>query len=80
MIDFGRPRTGSGSVERLNTIRIGQPTSLWSVADGERRYILANKGMVVGQQVMNGSEAPIKAGNACRSATSPWAPRFVVSR
>ena len=33
-------------------------------ADGERRYILANKGMAVGQQVMNGAEAPIKSGNA----------------
>lgn len=33
-------------------------------ADGERRYIIANKGMVVGQQVMSGSEAPIKSGNA----------------
>ncbi len=33
-------------------------------ADGERRYIIANKGMVVGQQIMSGSEAPIKSGNA----------------
>ena len=32
-------------------------------ADGERRYIIATKGMVAGQQLMNGSEAPIKAGN-----------------
>ncbi|NCX51265.1 MAG: 50S ribosomal protein L2, partial [Burkholderiaceae bacterium] len=32
-------------------------------ADGERRYIIASKGMTVGQQVMNGAEAPIKAGN-----------------
>src|SRR5574343_466743 len=33
-------------------------------ADGERRYIIANKGMVVGQAIMSGSEAPIKSGNA----------------
>ena len=32
-------------------------------ADGERRYIIAPKGLSVGDQVMNGSEAPIKAGN-----------------
>jgi large subunit ribosomal protein L2 len=32
-------------------------------ADGERRYIIASKGMTVGQQIMNGAEAPIKAGN-----------------
>ena len=32
-------------------------------ADGERRYIIATKGMTVGQQIMNGSEAAIKAGN-----------------
>ncbi|MCS6765175.1 MAG: 50S ribosomal protein L2 [Candidatus Protistobacter heckmanni] len=32
-------------------------------ADGERRYIIAPKGLVVGQQIMNGAEAPIKLGN-----------------
>ena len=32
-------------------------------ADGERRYIIAPKGLSVGDQIMNGSEAPIKAGN-----------------
>jgi large subunit ribosomal protein L2 len=32
-------------------------------ADGERRYIIATKGMVVGQEVISGSEAPIKSGN-----------------
>jgi len=32
-------------------------------ADGERRYIIATKGMAVGQEVISGSEAPIKAGN-----------------
>jgi large subunit ribosomal protein L2 len=32
-------------------------------ADGERRYIIAAKGMAQGQPVMSGSEAPIKAGN-----------------
>ena len=32
--------------------------------DGERRYILAPKGIKAGDEVRNGSKAPIKAGNA----------------
>src|ERR1051326_5457081 len=32
-------------------------------ADGERRYVLAAKGVAVGTQLMSGAEAPIKAGN-----------------
>lgn len=32
-------------------------------ADGERAYIIASKGMQVGQEVMSGSQAPIKSGN-----------------
>ena len=65
VIDFKRAKDGvPGSVERLEydpnrTANI----ALVCYADGERRYILANKGMVVGQKVMNGSEAPIKSGN-----------------
>ncbi len=31
--------------------------------DGERRYILASKGLTVGTQVISGSESPIKIGN-----------------
>ena len=31
--------------------------------DGERRYIIAPKGAVVGQPIINGAEAPIKSGN-----------------
>ncbi|MET5021589.1 50S ribosomal protein L2, partial [Burkholderia pseudomallei] len=33
-------------------------------ADGERRYIIAPKGVSVGQQLMSGSVAPIRAGNS----------------
>ena len=32
--------------------------------DGERRYILAPKGVAAGDEIRNGSSAPIKAGNA----------------
>ncbi|MBK8889275.1 MAG: 50S ribosomal protein L2 [Dechloromonas sp.] len=66
VIDFKRAKDGIlGTVERLEydpnrTANI----ALVCYADGERRYILANKGMAVGQQVMNGAEAPIKSGNA----------------
>jgi len=66
VIDFKRAKDGiPGKVERLEydpnrTANI----ALVLYADGERRYIIANKGMVVGQQVVSGSEAPIKSGNA----------------
>ncbi len=32
-------------------------------ADGERRYIIAPRGVVAGQELVSGSEAPIKPGN-----------------
>jgi len=66
VIDFKRNKDGiPAKVERLEydpnrTANI----ALLCYADGERRYIVANKGMVVGQPVMSGSEAPIKSGNA----------------
>jgi large subunit ribosomal protein L2 len=33
-------------------------------ADGERRYILAPKGVSTGDEIRNGEDAPIKSGNA----------------
>ena len=66
LIDFKRNKDGiPAKVERLEydpnrTANI----AVICFADGERRYIIANKGMVVGQPIMNGSEAPIKSGNA----------------
>ena len=33
-------------------------------ADGERRYIIAPRGLEVGASIMSGAEAPIKSGNA----------------
>jgi large subunit ribosomal protein L2 len=38
--------------------------ALLCYVDGERRYIIAPKGLTIGSQLMSGSEAPIKAGNA----------------
>ncbi|MBI4741751.1 MAG: 50S ribosomal protein L2 [Betaproteobacteria bacterium] len=66
MVDFKRNKDGiPAKVERLEydpnrTANI----ALLCYADGERRYIIAPKGMAVGQQVISGSEAPIKSGNA----------------
>jgi large subunit ribosomal protein L2 len=66
LIDFKRNKDGvPAKVERIEydpnrTANI----ALLCYAAGERRYVIAPKGMVVGQQVVSGSEAPIKAGNA----------------
>ena len=65
VIDFVRNKDGiAAKVERIEydpnrTAKI----ALVCYADGERRYIIAPKGLSVGDQIMNGSEAPIKAGN-----------------
>ncbi|MDP5238270.1 50S ribosomal protein L2 [Uliginosibacterium sp. 31-16] len=66
MIDFKRNKDGIiAKVERIEydpnrTANI----ALLCYADGERRYIIAPKGLVVGQEILSGSEAPIKSGNA----------------
>ncbi|MBX3664661.1 MAG: 50S ribosomal protein L2 [Burkholderiales bacterium] len=38
--------------------------ALLCYADGERRYVIATRGMAAGMQVVSGPEAPIKPGNA----------------
>ncbi|MBO8166469.1 MAG: 50S ribosomal protein L2 [Thermotogae bacterium] len=66
IIDFRRNKFGiPARVEAIEydpnrTARI----ALLVYADGERRYILAPKGLKVGDTVMNGPEAEITAGNA----------------
>src|SRR4029079_5573584 len=37
--------------------------ALLCYADGERRYIIAAKGLTAGMQLVSGSDAPIKVGN-----------------
>ena len=66
VVDFKRNKDGiPGKVERLEyDPNRSANIALVLYADGERRYIIANKGMVVGQPIMSGSEAPIKSGNA----------------
>ena len=48
-----------------NTIRTAPRTSrCCCYVDGERRYIIAPKGVKVGDQLMAGHDAPIKVGNS----------------
>jgi large subunit ribosomal protein L2 len=65
IIDFKRDKDGvAGVVERLEydpnrTANI----ALIKYADGERRYIIAPRGVSAGDELMSGAQAPIKAGN-----------------
>ena len=65
-VDFRRAKDGiTAKVERLEyDPNRSAHLALLCYADGERRYIIATKGMVIGQEVVSGSEAPIKPGNA----------------
>lgn len=65
MIDFKRDKDGiPATVERLEyDPNRSANIALVLYADGERRYILAPKGMKAGDQIMSGAEAPIKSGN-----------------
>jgi len=66
VVDFRRNKDGIvAKVERIEyDPNRSANIALLCYADGERRYIIAPKGLVVGQSVVSGSEAPIKAGNA----------------
>ena len=65
VVDFVRNKDGiPAKVERIEydpnrTAHI----ALVCYADGERRYIIAPRGLEVGATVLSGAEAPIKAGN-----------------
>lgn len=65
VVDFRRNKDGiAAKVERLEyDPNRSANLALLCYADGERRYIIAPKGLVVGQVVVSGSEAPIKVGN-----------------
>lgn len=66
MVDFRRDKDGIvAKVERIEhdpnrTAHI----ALLCYRDGERRYIIAPKGVTVGMELVSGPEAPIKPGNA----------------
>jgi len=73
IIDFRRDKDGIPAVvERIEydpnrTAHI----ALLKYADGERRYMIAPKGVAVGERLMSGREAPIKAGNSLPLANIP---------
>ena len=66
VIDFKRNKDDvPGRVERLEfDPNRSAHIALVLYADGERRYILAPRGVTAGVEIHNGSEAPIKPGNA----------------
>lgn len=65
LIDFRRNKDGIPAVvERLEyDPNRSANIALIKYADGERRYIIASKGMAAGNVVFSGAEAPIKSGN-----------------
>ena len=73
LIDFKRTKDGvPGKVERLEydpnrTAHI----ALICYADGERRYIIAPKGLQAGDVVLSGSDAGVKTGNCMPLANMP---------
>jgi len=66
IIDFKRDKDGiPGLVERLEyDPNRSAHIALVKYTDGERRYILAPKGIEAGTTVISGEDAPIKVGNA----------------
>jgi len=65
IVDFKRAKDGVvAKVERLEyDPNRSANLALLCYTDGERRYIIAPKGVSVGTQLMSGAEAPIKPGN-----------------
>lgn len=65
VVDFRRNKDGiPAKVERLEyDPNRSAHLALLCYADGERRYIIAPRGVQVGTQLVNGAEAPIKPGN-----------------
>ncbi len=71
IVDFKRDKDGIPAVvERLEyDPNRSAHLALLKYADGERRYIIAPKGVVAGDELMSGAEAPIRPGN-CLSLRS----------
>ena len=65
-IDFKRNKDGiTAEVERIeHDPNRSAHIALLKYADGERRYIIAPRGVKAGQKLVSGVEAPIKPGNA----------------
>jgi len=65
IVDFKRNKDGiAAKVERLeDDPNRSAHLALLLYVDGERRYIIAPRGVTLGTQLMSGAEAPIKPGN-----------------
>src|SRR5690606_35722671 len=65
-VDFRRNKDGvPAKVERIEyDPNRSAHLALLCYVDGERRYIIAPKGVTAGMELVSGSEAPIKVGNA----------------
>jgi len=65
VVDFKRNKDGiAAKVERLEyDPNRSAHLALLCYLDGERRYIVAPKGLAVGAQLLSGNEAPIRVGN-----------------
>jgi large subunit ribosomal protein L2 len=65
LVDFKRDKEGiPGRVERLEyDPNRSAHIALMLYVDGERRYIVAPKGIAAGAELISGSDAPIKPGN-----------------
>lgn len=66
VVDFKRAKDGiEATVERIEyDPNRSSHIALLCYADGERRYIIAPKGIKAGDKLMSGTVAPFKAGNA----------------
>lgn len=65
VVDFKRDKLNiPGQVERLEyDPNRSAHLALVKYADGERRYVIAAKGMIVGMEIISSEQAPIKVGN-----------------
>jgi large subunit ribosomal protein L2 len=73
VIDFRRDKDGiQATIERLEyDPNRSAHLALLLYADGERRYIIAPKGLTKGAQLVSGAEAPIKPGNTLALKSIP---------
>ncbi len=76
-VDFKRDKDGvPASVERIEyDPNRSAHIALIKYADGERRYILAPRGVKAGSPIRSGREAPIKPGNALPLSNIPMGTR-----
>ena len=73
IIDFKRLKDGiPATIERIEyDPNRSANIALVLYADGERRYILAPKGLSAGDKIQSGADAPIKAGNTMPLRNTP---------